>query len=128
MVEGLSKINYRGKEILYLDYSGFIKDRSTQKQKTLQLMNGANEEYKKSPPNSVLGMGNFTNFSFDMDILTALKKSNSEMSCYIKKSAIVGVKGLLKAGYNFVIGLTNQKTRAFETEEEAKEWLVSDQD
>jgi hypothetical protein len=126
MVEGLTKVNYKGKEILFLDYSGFAKDKATQKQKTLQLMNGANEEYRKYPPNSALGLGDFTNFSFDMEILSALKKSNSEMSAYIKKSAIIGVKGLLKAGYNFVIGLTSSNTRAFETAEEAKEWLVSD--
>lgn len=126
MVEGLSKIQYKGKEILFLDYSGFAKDKSTQKQKTLQLMNGANEEYKKYPKKSALGMGNFTNFSFDMDILSALKKSNNEMDCYIKKSAIIGVKGLLKAGYNFVIGLTSSNTKVFETEQEAKDWLVLD--
>lgn len=127
-MEGLSKINYKGKEIIRIDYSSFSDDKANQKQKTLQLLAAANEEYAKHPKNSVLAMGVYNNFSFDMDVLSALKKGQNEFGSYTKKSAIVGVKGLLKAGYNFVIGLTNNNNnaKAFESEQEAKDWLVSD--
>lgn len=128
MVEGLSKINYKGKEILYLDYSIFAKDKTTQKEKTLKLMEAANTEYKKYPEHTALGLGNFKDFHFDMDVLNALKKSQNEVGCYMRKTAILGVQGLLKAGYNFVIGLTDKKTKAFSSEQEAKEWLVSEAD
>lgn len=35
------------------------------------------------------------------------------------------MKGLQKAGYNFIVGFTNPKIKAFDTELEAKEWLVN---
>lgn len=123
MVEGFSIINYKGKNIIYANYSSLGKD----KEKILNLVNTLAEEYLKNPPNSVLGLTNVTNIHFDMDILNAFKSLGKKTAPHEKKIALVGVNGLLKAGYNFVVGFNNSnKFRAFDTEEEAKEWLVKD--
>jgi hypothetical protein len=62
-----------------------------------------------------------------MDVLNAFQKSTKRTADYEHKMAILGVKGLMKAAYNFVIGLTqNKKVKTFDSELEAKEWLVSD--
>ncbi len=126
MVEGLSIINYKGKTIVYGNYMTFAEDKSTQKAKTLELEKAVSAEYSKYSTKTLLALTNVQNMYFDMDILNAMKNSMDKVSPYMKKSAIVGVKGLAKAGYNFVIGLANHNTKAFDTEEEAKEWLVKD--
>lgn len=121
---GISKINYKNKEILYIDYSGLAEDKA-QKQKTLEFIKAGTEAYMQYPANSALGLVNVENLYFDMEILSAFKESRNKGGYTIKKEAIIGVKGLIKAAYNFVIGLTNNTTRAFSSEQEAKEWLVS---
>jgi hypothetical protein len=126
MVKGLSIINYKGKEIIYLDYSGFANDKTTQKENTLKLVRGATEEYMKHPLNSILAIVNVENFLFDMDVLNAFKSESAKYGPYEKKVAMIGLKGLVKAGYNFVVGLTKKNYKICNSEIEAKEWLVSD--
>jgi hypothetical protein len=122
-MEKVSTINYKGKNILYANYGPIGKD----KNKVYELMASVDEAYKNSPPHSVLALIDVANIEFDMDILKRFKEAQSLYEVNQKKVAIIGVKGLLKAGYNFVIGLTaNKTTKAFDTELEAKEWLVSD--
>jgi hypothetical protein len=125
-MEVFSKIIYKNKMIYYLDYSAFQNDKD-RKEKTLQLMKTAADTWSVQPKNSVLSLLNLNNFYFDMDILNAFKESASRTSENEKKMALIGVKGLIKTGYNFVIGLTqNSKVKVFDTEAEAKEWLVKD--
>lgn len=120
-MEKISTINYKGKNIIYANYEPIGKD----KEKVFELMACVGEAYKNSPPHSVLALINAGNIEFDMDILKRFKEAQGQYEVNQKKVAIIGVKGLLKAGYNFVIGLTSNKTtKAFDTEQEAKEWLV----
>lgn len=126
MAEGISTFNYKGKTIICVDYSGFASDKTTQKEKTIKLRKSVTEEYSKYPPKSVLGIVNFNNFYFDMDVLNVFKEELVKCDPYEKKAAVIGVKSLLKAAYNFVVGFTKPNYKVFDTEEEAKEWLVSD--
>lgn len=125
MVEGCSIITYKNKTIIYFDYTNIGGNR----QKTLDLIKEGAEEYikyaKVHGEHSILALTNVTNLKFDMEILGLFKENNNKCKNLYKKLALVGVKGLLKAGYNFVVGLTDQTTKAFESETEAKEWLVS---
>jgi hypothetical protein len=122
MVEGLSTISYKGKTIIYINYT----DLGKSKEKTIQLLIGATEEYRKYPLKSVLALTNTTNLAFNMDVLKIFKDEGKKTAPYEKKVAAIGVKGLLKAAYNFVVGLTSKTFKVFDTELEAKEWLVSD--
>lgn len=127
MTEGLSIINYKGKNIVYIDYTDFAKDKSTQKEKTMRLFSSATEEYQKHPAKSVLGLVNVENVYFDMDILNMFKNARGKHEPHTKKEATLGIKGLAKAGYNFIYGLNGSDIRkAFNTKEEALEWLVRD--
>lgn len=128
MVEGFSKTTYKGKEIYFTDYSQFAKDKTTQKEKTIRLRREVTAEYLGKPLNSVLTLLNVTDFFFDMDVLKAFKEEYIPKQQPIeKKSAVVGVKGLVKAAYNFVVGFSSgSKVKLFNTIEEAKEWLISD--
>ncbi|NLW46565.1 MAG: hypothetical protein GXY86_04405 [Firmicutes bacterium] len=122
-MEGFSKIAYKGKEILYADYSSFGFD----KEKTLQLISGFANEYMKCPPKSALALVNVANLHFDTDIINALKENQDKTVPYQKKVAIIGMKGLQKVAYNFIITLTQRDSvKILNSENEAKEWLVSD--
>lgn len=55
------------------------------------------------------------------------KEMQEKTGPYTKKIAVVGLKGLQKAGFNTIAG-PNAKgpVKAFDTPDEAKEWLCTD--
>jgi hypothetical protein len=122
-MEGLSNIVYKNKKIIYVDYSNI----GDSKEKVTALIKGSTVEYKKNPPKSVLALVNVQNTKFDMDILNIMKSTKEETVPFEKKVAIIGLNGLQKVAYNFIVSLTQKESvRAFNTDLEAKEWLVSD--
>jgi hypothetical protein len=124
-MEGLSTITYKNKQIYYIDYSGI----GESKEKVMQLLTGVVDEYvsKKLPPKSVLAITNVTNLHFDSDIINVFKTQREKSLPFEKKVAVVGMKGLQKVAYNFIVTLTQKDlVKAFDSELEAKEWLVSD--
>ncbi|MGE5557070.1 MAG: hypothetical protein ACM3WV_00515 [Bacillota bacterium] len=124
-MEGLSLITYKGKTIVYVDYS--IPGKLKSKEKTIALIQSGTDTFKKFPLRSVLAIINAESFFFDMDVVSVFRKSQNECEAYEKKVAVIGVSGLIKVAYNFIVGLTmNTKFRIFNTELEAKEWLVKD--
>lgn len=128
-MEGPVTLNYKGKSIVRVNYSQFAGlPRAEQKEKILALLREGDETLKRYPPNTLLSLVNLSNVYFDMDIVNAFKNSNNAAAQNsLKKMAVVGITGVVKAAYNFVVGLSpNSKIRTFATEEEAKEWLASD--
>jgi len=121
-MEGYSVINYKNKQIHIVDYSVLNKS----KEKTIKLIQYATEQYKNLPKDSVLAIVNAENFYFDMDILKVFKEEGAKTAPYEKKVAVIGVKGLIKAAYNFVVGLTRNNYKVMNSEAEAKEWLIKD--
>jgi hypothetical protein len=120
-MEGISKIMYKDQEILYTNYSLI----GSSKTKILDLIHRVAAEYTKHPPKSVLALTNIADLHFDIDIILAFKKARELTKSFERKVAFIGVTGLIKVVYNAIVDLTNQHiTRAFETESEAKEWLV----
>ncbi|MCL6589855.1 MAG: hypothetical protein K6U80_07875 [Firmicutes bacterium] len=121
-VEGLSYIDYKGKKILYINYQPLNNDKA----KVYKLIEGCAAEELRQPDKSVLALTNVEGFHFDMDVLKKFKESVAKTKIKEKKVALIGVKGLLKVAYNFVVSLTDPTTKVFDTEAEAKEWLVAD--
>lgn len=118
-----SVITYKDKKIHYVDYSNF----GSSKEKTLQLLKYSIEECQKSEPKSTLTLINVGNLSFDMEIINAFQDSIGETFPYVKKLAVAGLVGLQRVAYNFIIKLSQKYLiKAFDTELEAKEWLISD--
>lgn len=120
--EHFSIINYKGKTIMSVDYSKVAKNKAS----VLELMATVDQAYEKAAEGSALVLVNVANMQFDMEILNKFKEAQKRYEKKQKKVALVGVSGLLKAGYNFVIGLTSTNNKAFNSEEEAKEWLIAD--
>lgn len=122
-MEGFSKIAYKGKDIFYVDYSSIGMD----KEKVLKLIFGAADEYMKYPLKSVLAITNVASLHFDTEIVDAFKKSQEKTAPYQKKIAIIGMKGLQKVAYNFIVSLTQRNVvKVLDSLEEAKEWVVEE--
>ncbi|NLW46566.1 MAG: hypothetical protein GXY86_04410 [Firmicutes bacterium] len=122
-MDGLSKITYKGKEIIYVDYSGFKFD----KIKTFNLVYGSANEYMKYPFKSVLAIVNLTNLYFDNDIINAFKVTQEAATYHEKKVALIGIKGLQVLAYNYIIHMKyRDMVKVFNNISDAKEWLVSD--
>lgn len=131
MMEGqglISHRSHRGKTISCIEYSRFAgQPRAEQKENTLAMVRMVKESAKKYAPGSVLSLVNVTDLYFDMEVINAFKDSIVSTLPYHKKMAIVGVEGIIKAAYNFVVGLgPNTKIRTFSSEQEALDWLASD--
>lgn len=127
-MEGFSKIIYKDKAIRYVNYSLFQSD-PDQKQKMLELLAFSQSGRLQQPLNSVLTLINVSNLNFDLDTLQHFKESINITAPYDKKIAVIGVTGLIKSAYKFVVGATpSQKIRYFQAEPEAKEWLVQEDD
>lgn len=128
MTEARALIEHQGKTIHYVNYSIF-KDlpRAEQKENILAVLQKSLEVLKNCKPGSVLTLINVTGLYFDMEIVNAFRNATQATGHCSKKMAIVGIQGIMKAAYNFVVGLTPNKTvRTFTSEEEAKDWLVSE--
>jgi hypothetical protein len=124
-MEGISKINYKDKMIYYVDYTS-VEDTD---EKTIQLLQNVTLEYQilQLPSKSVLALVNITNRQFNIKVVNAFKAEREVTTPYEKKIAIIGMDSLQEVAYNFLIGLTlGDLIKTFNSEFEAKEWLVQD--
>ena len=113
---------YKGKEIIVIDFS----EAGADKEKTLSIIAQVFPVLSVRPKNSVLTLTNVSGVRFDKEILDAFKESVLQVRPYQKKAAVIGIKGIQKVAYSFVTMMTSDITKAFDSELEAKEWLVAD--
>ena len=113
----IQKIQYKGKEILYVNYSGL------REKEMIQLLNKV-EGIILADNRPHLQLVNITDSFATSGYMAAVKEFGANTQHLTHKAAIIGisgVKGLLLKSYNFVSG---SKLIAFSTEKEAKEYLV----
>lgn len=116
-MERIQKIQYKGKEILYIIYDGL------NEAEMIALMNQV-EKIILSDNKPHLQLLNLTNTFGTPGFMAAAKEFGKRTRHLTLKSAAVGVTGvkaLLLKSYNLVSG---SDLKAFKTEEEAKEYLV----
>ena len=111
---------YKGKKIFYVDYSGLNSDQM------IKLLNETCEILEKSPEKVPL-LTSFENTTGTTEFMNEVKRLGKEViTAKTTKTALLGIsslKGVLVQGYTFFTGEKNLK--AFKTEQEAMEWLVS---
>ncbi len=76
------------------------------------------------PQNSVLACFDTTGVLFNSDVLKAMKDFTRANTSYIKAAAVVGVAGLLKLAMATLSKFAGRDFYAFNTREEAMEWLI----
>jgi len=79
---------------------------------------------RAQPPKSVLTMTIAGGGKFDNDIVGKLKELTKGNDPYVKKAAVVGMSGLYKVVLMAVSMFSKREFHMFDTEEEAKDFLV----
>ncbi len=116
----VSKINHKGKEILYVDYTDCksVDEMVENLKKAQQIVIKDNKPY--------LQLTNVTNAYVTAEFMTEAKKVAKETPKIAIKRAIVGIdsvgRKVLLRGYNLLIG--KNALRPFDNLVAAKDWLV----
>lgn len=115
---GYSIISHKGKEILYVDYQGMSKE------EILRTMDDATE-FALNENRPLLRLSNMTDVFGVKDIVDKAKESGKKTNHLTIKRAAVGITGAKKVLFNAFNRVTGNNARAFDTVENAKEWLVT---
>jgi hypothetical protein len=113
----VKKITYKGKEIIYFDF------RECAEEEMIQLLDQGQEMIVHDNHKTL----RLTNLHRAYATNTFMARANAfgkATKHLTQKAALVGITGAKKVlfkAYNFLIG---EAARAFDTEEEAKEWLI----
>jgi hypothetical protein len=113
-------ITHKGKEILFQDFSGL---------KTAEEVNAVINEsrvyFRSQPIGTAMSLANIQEMHFNNQIKDLFMNFVRENKPYMKASAIIGVTGLKQVVFNGIMKLTGRDVKSFNDENQAKEWLVS---
>lgn len=120
-MERIRIITYRDRQIAYLDFSDV---RNTEQ--GLAAIEEARRLIQTQPERSVLTLTNVEGAHFDAEILSDLREMVSQNRRFVVAGAVVGLKGLQRVAYTAMMRITGRNIKAFEDQEKAKEWLISE--
>lgn len=120
IVKRVEILNYRGKEIVYIDFSNLD---ITQDDEFKATIKEAKEVIKKYPPASALTLVNFTNLRFSSQFLAELKELTIHNKPYVKSGAAFGIQGLQKVVFDSVMKMTGRNLPLFNSKEGGLDWL-----
>jgi len=112
-----SLITYKGKEILYVDYRG------KSVEEILKTMDEATK-FALELNRPLLRLSNMTNVYAVSKVVEKAKVSGKRTRHLTIKRAAVGIVGAKKVLFNAFNRVSGNNAKAFNTVEEAKEWLV----
>lgn len=112
-------IEYKNEKILFQNY----KDNPAKE--GINSLEFASNIIKNQPINSVLNLIDVTNAKYNAETLEFIKKISTEDKDHIIKTAVVGLDMMKKISLNTVSLFSRRTFKAFETIDEALEWLIS---
>ncbi len=120
---GTSFINHKGKQILYNDVSGIrnVED-------ALAIFDKTEKIAKMQPEKSIILLTNVIDTHNNIEATNALKEFSSAVTPYIKASAVVGVSGIKRIIVQSLMRVSGRDIHLFSDIEEAKNWLVEQND
>jgi|SRR5512133_761694 hypothetical protein len=123
MIKGAQFIEYKGQSIYYVDYSN-IKT-NDEFMSVLKQSNGFREKIKSEGKKNLLMLVDISGSFVYGDVLTEIKKAGKITKEMTLKEAVVGISGGKKILLRIVQSFTNMNLKAFDSIDEAKDWLVS---
>jgi hypothetical protein len=114
-------INYNGKNIIHVDYSGL----SNQNEKEfLQIINEATQFMLKQG-RDLLVISDFRESTGNKTIFDKLKEASATIKPLRKKSAVLGISGVKSIFLKGVNLFSDSELMSFTNLEDAKKWLAS---
>ena len=118
-MERVKFIEHKGKKILHLDLS------RTEPKDILNVIDQAKPVIAAQPFMSVRTLTDVTDLKFNTEASEALKQFVNHNKPYVTAAAVVGVTGLKQIIYNAVVRFSGRNLVAFDTHNQAKEWLAT---
>ncbi len=119
MHDRLKWLDHNGKKILYNDYRNLAGDEML---KPIEDMSG---EIASLGKKDLLILLDFRNSFANKANIEALRKSGERNKAFYKKTAVLGITGIKKIFLEMINRLTNIGAKPFNSEEDAKNWLVA---
>ncbi len=111
-------VTYKDKQIFYQDYTDLSGD------EVARLIPAFTSIELETIKEKSLCLINFTGSFANKAALSALGESGKLTKHLYEKTAVLGITGIKKILMNAINRVTNLGAKSFETEEEAKEWLI----
>jgi hypothetical protein len=116
----LTYINYKGKKILYIDF------RNKNGDENVATLDAVAQEMKKWTDKG-LTLSDFRNSKASPAYMARIKQLGNEIIIPMtKKNAAIGLTSIQKVLLTAFNAFCKTEGRAFDTEEDAKEWLIKD--
>ncbi len=112
-------IIHKGKDILYEDYRNLTGNQIAQLVPAITKLT-EDKDYK-----GILLLLDFTNSFANKEATNAFGESGKISKDRLKKTAVLGITGVKKVLLNFVNRVSKVDAKPFNSEENAKDWLVS---
>ncbi len=121
MNERLSIITHKNKKICFSNYNSIKPDEYVEQiqKNTLDII-----EISKKDEGQALLLNDVSDTYGSREIVAAFKASAKDVEPFAAKSAIIGVVGIQKVLLNAINSFSSLPIKAFNTKEEALEWLV----
>ena len=113
-------INYKGKNILYLDFSNM-----KNKEEIICLEKDGSTLIRSQNLNSVYTLTNMDGMFFNSDIKKFFEEMVKLNAPYVRAAAVIGMSGLISVMYNAFVTVTGRNIKSFRTKEDALEYLIS---
>jgi hypothetical protein len=123
MSQGAQFIEYKGKQIYYVDYSN-IKT-NPEFLAIIKQTNAFREKIKSEGKRDLLMLVDFSGSYVFGEVLEEIKKAGKITKELTLREAVVGITGGKRILLKIVQKITNMNISVFDTVEEAKNWLVS---
>jgi hypothetical protein len=113
-------INYKGKSIVYLDFSGM-----KNKDEIMKLEGDGAEYIRSQALNSVYTLTNMEGMFFNNELKKYFEDIAKGNSKYVKAGVVVGMTGLISIMYNAFVTVTGRAIKSCRSKEEGLEYLIT---
>jgi hypothetical protein len=110
-------IKHNGVDILHLDFSNIPPE------ETFATVDEAKGVISQQGPKSLRTLTDVTGAQVTSEVSNSLRDFVNHNKPFVKAGAVVGVSGIKKVILNSIMRLTGRNLTAFNTMEEAKDWL-----
>ncbi|HEU4698833.1 MAG TPA: hypothetical protein VFS40_06625 [Gemmatimonadales bacterium] len=114
-------IEHQGKQIVYLDFTGV-----TDPGAAIAAIAEAKAWFARQPKRQeLLTLTNVSGSHFDTHVVKAMRELAEHNRPYVRGGAVVGLSGLMRVVYTTLLHLTGRNIKAFDSVEEAKDYLAT---
>jgi hypothetical protein len=117
-VKRIQVIDYKGKEIIYLDFS------DCNVNEVFEIIEIAKKIIRVQPLNSVLTLTNVSGTKYNREIIQAMKEFANGNKPFVKAGAVIGIDGLKRVVYDAITRFSERNLPAFDDNKKAKDWLI----